>query len=168
MFCAADWLDPLARHTCTICLYVAVPALQVPELNPRVLVLLKRALYDNDDEVGSAAWQQPELAWHVPQQADVSRQQHTASLGASWSVVVVYRDWDTGLDVAGQEHQHLKVLRIQPNTLIAMQDYKVLGRDEYSPCVPVWCPFLCARDTPISHTCRASTACPALGFVPQA
>lgn len=28
------------------------PALQVPELCPRVVVLLKRALYDNDDEVG--------------------------------------------------------------------------------------------------------------------
>jgi hypothetical protein len=32
--------------------FVSHSALQVPELSPRVVVLLKRALYDNDDEVG--------------------------------------------------------------------------------------------------------------------
>lgn len=50
--------------------FVSHTALQVPELCPRVVVLLKRALYDNDDEVGClAGWLGAQLTrvdQHVP------------------------------------------------------------------------------------------------------
>lgn len=41
------------RLQCVLC--CAVLSVQVPELAPRVVVLLQRALYDNDDEVRGSA-----------------------------------------------------------------------------------------------------------------
>lgn len=46
------WTRPAdTLHLCYVVLCV-----QVPELCPRVVVVLKRALYDNDDEVGVGFW----------------------------------------------------------------------------------------------------------------